>query len=173
MSSRAAWRLETLGFQKVYRYEPGKADWSANGLPVEGNVSSIPTAADAVRRGAPTCSFQENVADAAARARAANWDACIVTVGVGIVLGRLRRDVLTSSQVAGAKAEDVMELGPTTIRPDVRLRSILKRMTDRNVDDMLVTTSDGGLVGVLYREDAERKVGSAAEARDEEACECD
>jgi hypothetical protein len=46
-------------------------------------------------------------------------------------------------------------------------------MTDRNVDDMLVTTSDGGLVGVLYREDAERKVGSAAEARDEEACECD
>jgi hypothetical protein len=32
----AAWRLESLGFAQVYRYTPGKADWLANELPVEG-----------------------------------------------------------------------------------------------------------------------------------------
>src|SRR5437773_6189207 len=27
LSARAAWRLESMGFQEVYRYTPGKADW--------------------------------------------------------------------------------------------------------------------------------------------------
>jgi predicted transcriptional regulator len=80
---------------------------------------------------------------------------------------------LTSSRVNGAKAEDVMEAGPTTIRPDVHLRPTLKRLTDRNLDSVLVTASDGSLIGVLYREDAQRQVGPAADAREEEACVCE
>jgi len=32
LSARAAWRLETMGFQEVYRYTPGKADWLAAGF---------------------------------------------------------------------------------------------------------------------------------------------
>lgn len=36
MSARAAWRLEQLGFERVFRYTPGKADWAAAGLPMEG-----------------------------------------------------------------------------------------------------------------------------------------
>src|SRR5713226_553764 len=119
MSSRAAWRLETLGFQKVYRYEAGKADWSANGLPVEGREASIPTAGDALRPGAPTCSLHDSVADAAARAREADWDVCLVTTSEGVVLGRIRGDALASSRVDGAQAEDVMEPGPATVRPDI------------------------------------------------------
>src|SRR5947209_3912316 len=35
MSSRAAWRLETLGFTTVYRYVAGKIDWMAAGLATE------------------------------------------------------------------------------------------------------------------------------------------
>ena len=37
MSPRAAWRLESLGFTKVYDYVPGKTDWLAAGLPREGD----------------------------------------------------------------------------------------------------------------------------------------
>ena len=32
MSSRAAWRLESLGFGDVYDYVDGKLDWMAAGL---------------------------------------------------------------------------------------------------------------------------------------------
>src|SRR5256712_11695283 len=37
LSARAAWRLETMGFQEVYRYTPGKADWLAAGWGNERN----------------------------------------------------------------------------------------------------------------------------------------
>jgi rhodanese-related sulfurtransferase len=42
MSLRAAWRLEDLGFEKVYDYVPGKADWFANGLPKVGSWLHYP-----------------------------------------------------------------------------------------------------------------------------------
>ena len=36
LSARAAWRLESMGFQEVYRYTPGKADWLAAGWETQG-----------------------------------------------------------------------------------------------------------------------------------------
>ena len=39
LSARAAWRLESMGFQEVYRYTPGKADWLAAGWDTEGPQS--------------------------------------------------------------------------------------------------------------------------------------
>jgi len=36
LSARAAWRLESMGFQEVYRYTPGKSDWLAAGWETEG-----------------------------------------------------------------------------------------------------------------------------------------
>src|SRR6266567_8778669 len=36
LSARAAWRLESMGFQEVYRYTAGKADWLAAGWETEG-----------------------------------------------------------------------------------------------------------------------------------------
>ena len=41
MSPRAAWRLEGLGFERVYDYVPGKADWFASGLPKEGRLVGL------------------------------------------------------------------------------------------------------------------------------------
>ena len=37
MSPRAAWQLESFGFEQVYDYVAGKNDWISNGLPVEGD----------------------------------------------------------------------------------------------------------------------------------------
>ena len=50
MSSRAAWRLEGMCFSRVYDYAPGKADWSASGLPTEGTRAGTPTIGEAARR---------------------------------------------------------------------------------------------------------------------------
>ena len=54
MTPRAAARLETLGFQKVYDYQGGKLDWLGAGLPREGEDAAKPTVGDVARPGLPT-----------------------------------------------------------------------------------------------------------------------
>ena len=67
-----------------------------------------------------------------------------------------------------------MESGPTTIRTNETLESIAERLRARNVDSILVTTSDGRLVGTLYRQDAERRLEEGRPvAEDERSCICD
>ncbi len=91
------------------------------------------------------------------------------------MLGRVRNDRLDGD--SQGPVEEVMELGPTTTRADTMLESILERLNARNVDSILVATSDGKLVGTLYRSDAERRLheGQGEEGEqpiDEESCCC-
>src|SRR5438105_3496028 len=46
LSARAATRLEQLGFDPVFHYQPGKADWMAAGLPREGRAATTRYAGD-------------------------------------------------------------------------------------------------------------------------------
>ena len=87
MSSRAASRFESLGFSKVYDYLPSKMDWVAAGLPLEGASVSSATVIATVNRDTVTCTLDERLGDVAARAKAANTDACIVVSPEEIVLG--------------------------------------------------------------------------------------
>jgi CBS domain-containing protein len=157
MSPRAAWRLEGRGFETVYDNVPGKADWAASGLPTEGTLASVPTIGDAARRDVLTCTLGEKLSDAQERVRAAGWDACVVVNKEQVVLGLLRKKELTLDPDVGV--EQVMRNGPTTSRPNEPLRKMAKRMRERGARTMLVTTSDGKLVGLLYRDDAERLAG--------------
>ncbi len=174
MSPRAAWRLETLGFTNVYDYVGGKADWFSAGLPREGKLTSIPRAGD-VARPDLTCRPTERISDVIERVHTAGKDRCIVTTDGGVVLGRVRTDRLDED--SQGPVEDVMELGPTTTRADTMLESILERLNARNVESILVATSDGRLVGTLYRSDAEARlhegqVEEAGQPIDEESCCC-
>ena len=157
MSPRAAWRLEGLGFGRVYDYVPGKADWSASELPTEGKLAGVPKIGNAAQRDVPTCSPAEKVESARDRVRAAGWDACVVVNKERVVLGLLRQKELTLDLDAGV--EQVMRNGPTTFRPNEPVVKVAKRMRERGARTVLVTTSDGRLVGLLYREDAEHLVG--------------
>jgi hypothetical protein len=76
MSPRAAWRLQDLGFERVYDYVPGKADWFASGLPREGKLASIPTVGDVARPEVPTCSPKEKASNARDRTREAGFPVC-------------------------------------------------------------------------------------------------
>jgi CBS domain-containing protein len=154
MSPRAAWRLEGLGFEKVYDYMPGKADWFASGLPKEGRLAAVPTIGDAARQEVPACAPAEKVENVRDRALAAGWDACVVVNKERVVLGLLREKELSSDP--GAAVERVMRSGPTTFWPDVPVGKMAERMRERGARTVLVTTSDGRLVGLLYRDDAER-----------------
>lgn len=61
-------------------------------------------------------------------------------------------------------AEDVMRSGPATYQPDALVREVAERMEKRGVKGVLVTLSDGRLVGWLRHGDAAR---AAVENEDE------
>jgi CBS domain-containing protein len=157
MSPRAAWRLEGLGFERVYDYVPGKADWFASGLPMEGKMASVPVIRDAARRDVPTCAPTEKLGVVRERVRKAGWDRCVVINKERIVLGLLREKELSSDPKS--PVEEAMRNGPATFRPNEPVGKMLKGMQARGASAVLVTTSDGRLVGLLYRKDAEHLAG--------------
>src|SRR5215204_656926 len=116
MSARAASRLETLGFEQVYRYTAGKADWTAAGLPRAGELASVPRIIDAARQNVPTCRASDPIGAVRERIQSAGWDRCVVVDDRNIVLGLLRGEAWEAS--AGTSSEDVMDPGPVTYRPD-------------------------------------------------------
>jgi CBS domain-containing protein len=154
MSPRAASRLESLGFTRVYDYVAGEADWLANGLPSEGRDANRIRAGGAARRDVPTCGLTERLGDVRARVQAAGWDSCIVVNDERVVLGRVRRDAWDHPD--DTPVEQVMEAGPSTIRHNVELAAIAERMRKQRVESMPVTTTGGHLIGVLERAAAEQ-----------------
>ena len=146
-------RLDLLGFENIYLYAAGKGDWFGYGLPMLGTRAELPQAKDVVRRDLPTCGLAETVGEAHQRAQAAGWEQCIVVAEGRVILGRLRRDAWKAPPAT--PAEEVMENGPTTVRPDELLAELVERMQKRKVSSILVATPDGVLIGNLERADAE------------------
>ena len=157
MSPRAAARLESIGFTRVYDYVAGKADWGSAGLPLEGSSGSETRAGAHARRDVPTCRLDEPLAQIRERVEQADWDTCFVVDQEGVVLGRLGRSALQRDD--DLSVEQAMTPGPSTIRPSARLNDVVARMRKQNLSNLPVTTSNGQLVGLLAREDAERAIG--------------
>lgn len=152
MSPRAAWRLAALGFADVSDYAASKADWIAAGLPTDGNEHHI-RALSAADRDAPTCHVDERADRASDRLRAAGTDVAIVVNDRHIVLGRLRLGRFEETEARAVR--EVMEEGPATIRADTELDDLLARMQRRDVAQVVVTTPQGCLLGLLRRERAD------------------
>lgn len=73
------------------------------------------------------------------------------------MLGRLDRDAAAGSEDAQT-VEQVMREGPTTVRPSEEVAALVERMRHANVEGVLVTRSDGRLLGLLERPRAERTI---------------
>jgi Mg/Co/Ni transporter MgtE len=151
MSPRAASRLETLGFRHVYDYAAGKADWFSAGLPMEGEVANAVFIGRLVRADVPNCRLEDRVADVGARAAATGWDQAVVLDERDVLLGWLSRDALRSDPAAQVSA--VMLEGPVTFRPNTRPDEAVSWMDRKNVDSVLVTSSDGTFIGVFRPQD--------------------
>jgi CBS domain-containing protein len=146
MSARAASRLETLGFRQVYRYQPGKADWFAAGLPREGLEAGTPRVGDVVKRDVPTCRLDERVDSVRDRLREIGSDLCVVVDDERVVLGLV--EAISVDTPADTRVESVMRSNPITLRPNIpagKLPDYLKTPAAL----ALVTTSDGALLGLL------------------------
>lgn len=149
MSPRAACRLEALGFVDVYDYVPGKTDWTARGLPTEGENAARPRAHQFAEADVVAVGLDEPLARVAERIAGSAYPFALVVGEQGTVLGRIPRSAIESS--AGGFAEDAMEPGPRTIRADVAASELLQRLTAQKLDFAVVTTPEGRLVGVVRR----------------------
>jgi CBS domain-containing protein len=150
MSPRAAWRLETLGFEQVYDYVGGKADWLGHGLPREGQATTVPNAGELSDPDPPVCSLSDTVADVRARLDGSRYGFCLVVNEERIVLGRVRSSAMDAAG-ADATAESVMEAGPSTVRPNTRASDLVERLAKRDLRTAVVTTPTGRLLGVFHR----------------------
>jgi CBS domain-containing protein len=154
VSPRAASRLESIGFEQVYDYVAGKADWGSFALPLEGEEGSQTRVGAYVRTDPPTCQLHERLHEVCRRLARSGWDTCFVLNAEGVVLGRIGRRAIRERE--DVTAEKAMTPGPSTIRPSARLREIVERMRQQHLTNLPVTTPDGRLVGLLTRRDAEQ-----------------
>ena len=154
MAPRAAARLESLGFDKVYEYKAGKLDWLAAGLPTEGTNSDCPRAGEASRKDMVVSGLKDRLGDVRDRAQAAGWDVAVVIDDNRVVLGLLRSKQLEMDP--SLTAEQAMRPGPSTFRPYVAIKEMADYMVEHNLDSAPITTSDGKLVGLLLRSEAVR-----------------
>jgi Mg/Co/Ni transporter MgtE len=78
---------------------------------------------------------------------------CVVINGRRVPLGALSLDAMTKDP--NAVAEALMEPGPATIRPSWTFEETSEYLKKQNQDRVMVTTSEGILMGVYFQADAE------------------
>lgn len=149
MSSRAAWRLESLGFSNVYRYAAGKVDWLSNGLPSEGELANELRIGSIAHRDVATCRLGQRIRDVRS-----DDELCVVLNDAGIIMGDLRGKALHEDP--DAPVEQVMNPAPSTYRPNVSVQQIAHHLLETGARRVLVADADGRLIGLLSREDAQR-----------------
>jgi rhodanese-related sulfurtransferase len=159
LSARAAWRLESMGFQEVYRYTPGKADWLAAGWETEGTEAKKVRIRQMIHKDVPTCSLRERLEDVKSRRRP-NQDMCVVLNDRNIVLGVIQGETWDANPLS--RVSDIMQPGPRTIRPDLEPKDAQKLLRHYDAPSAIVTTSDGELLGLIKI--AQKKAQKAHEA---------
>jgi Mg/Co/Ni transporter MgtE len=69
---------------------------------------------------------------------------------------------------ADSSVEHAMRPGPSTFRPYVQIEEMAQFMNDHDLVSAPITTSDGGLVGLLTRADAQRAADDVKHSTGEE-----
>jgi CBS domain-containing protein len=149
MSPRAAWRLQAAGFSPVYDYEAGKSDWLAADLPFEGTAQ---LAGMFTRREVATASEDTPAHEALRRLEAQGFGPVAVLNQAGVVMGAAYRDDLAAAS-AEAAVGTVMRFGVSTVRPSEDAAALAHRMGHAGVTRVVVTRSDGTLVGLFFAAD--------------------
>jgi CBS domain-containing protein len=134
----------------VYDYASGKVDWMAAGLPTVRANRKQRRVIEAADRHPPVCAPTVSVGEATRVARAAGRLSVVVVNEAGIVLGRAGVDELGASD--DVPVASVMQPGPATVRAHEPLDTLIDRMTERKVPEVIVSTPQGHLLGVYYRD---------------------
>ena len=136
----------------VFDYVAGKQDWLASDLPIEGQLAQAGIIGKLADRNVPTCFLTEKANAALNRPGEESQDFCVVVDNAGVVLGLLRNGAVDNGN---RSIDQLMEPGPTTFRPHLSIEQMADYAEKKNLDPILVTTSDG-LVGALRTKDLRR-----------------
>jgi predicted transcriptional regulator len=98
--------------------------------------------------------MEENLGAVSRRVQEAGWNACVVVNDERVVMGLLQAHELGGDP--SRSIEKAMRPGPSTFRPQVAITEMAQNMVAHKLESSPVTTSDGRLVGLLLRADAER-----------------
>jgi CBS domain-containing protein len=126
-------------------------DWLARALPTEGTEAGIPRVKDALRDDVVTCGLDERVGDVVPRVEESPYGFALAVSANGVLLGRLRRSRCEGKDAD--RVEDVMEEGPSTVRPDKAAAELVERLREGDLKTAVVTTPEGTLMGVVLRTD--------------------
>lgn len=152
MSPRAACRLLTLGFTDVHDYVAGKIDWLARNQPVHGTATDTPTIGQHLRSDVVTARPGHTVGDIRERVARSAYRFALITSADGVLLGRLRGSALDRSEPA-TPVPEVMESGPSTLRPHEPATDVERRLADKGLSYAVVTDPDGRLLGTVHLAD--------------------
>lgn len=78
----------------------------------------------------------------------------LVTGKDGMLLGRVRASILEDA--ADGPIGEIMELGPSTVRPHRAAGELAAQLAERDLRWAIVTTPEGRLLGVVARRDLEQ-----------------
>ena len=99
------------------------------------------------------CAPGDRVADVLEAVGRSPYSFALVTDEAGMLLGRLRARHGGDGE---ARAGEVMELDPSTVRPHRSPGGLAQQLAERALRWAIVTTPEGRLLGVASREDLER-----------------
>lgn len=150
-----------MGFREVFDDAPGKVDWQAYGLPVESD-DEIPLVKDRLERLIPVCRLADSASVAKRAMQEIGANLCPIVNDAGIVLGLVGKDVWHAPDAT--PVEEIMEPAPTTIRPSVSIEEAAKMLDSYEIDSVLVTRSDGKLLGVFTPERGQHRKKTSQEA---------
>jgi CBS domain-containing protein len=137
----------------VYDYVPGKVDWLAHNLPVEGDKAKAPIAGRVIRGDAALCRPTDRIADVRDSIERSPYPFALVTSDDGTLLGRAPLSVLDVS--SEGPVWDVAEPGPKTFRPHASAEKVVAVLAEKGLRWAIVTTPEGRVLGVASREDLE------------------
>ena len=108
----------------------------------------------------PICRLGDRIGDLRRRLGDTGWQVCVVTDDEQAVAGLIHHES-SLNRDSEASVESVMISDPPTIGPDASSEEATEFMARHNLDSILVTTSDGRLVGVLQRQYGEEAVAES------------
>jgi CBS domain-containing protein len=149
LSPRAAWLLEAAGFGPVHDYAASKSDWLAADLPFEGKAR-LPGMI--TRRGVATVAESAPAGEALRLLEVQGFGPVPALNGAGVVMGAAYRDRLQAAS-ADAGVGTVMRPGVSTVRPSQDAAAQAGRMGHTGVTRVVVTRSDGTLIGLFFAAD--------------------
>ena len=133
----------------MYDYAAGKADWLAADLPFQGTAK---LAGAFTRRGVAQVAEATPAAEALGLLEAQGFGPALVLNQAGVVMGAAYRDALASAPGEAGTAS-VMRFGVSTVRPSEDAAALVHRMGHAGVTRVVVTRSDGTLIGLFFAAD--------------------